>query len=155
MDNKSTLEAQRLQDGLWHYDEVENIVYRNGLKLPPTTETLNEIKKQEVARQDLQKLLATKETDENLTGKIWAFLEEHTNYLSHDDKNQLIMKMKQLASSNYMSEHNSIYLNYLESSLEQKNMETFDSVLEQFYEFNEPEIQRIATTKNTIKGHQL
>ena len=153
MENKSITEPYQY-DGLWHYDVQKNIVYRNGLVLAPTPETLNQIKKQELAKEKLQALLKIDEKDEKIVGTLWAFLTEYTNYLTNKDKEQLIIKLKQTSSSDYISEHNSLYLNYLQTNLSQNNMEFFDEILEQYYEFNKPDIQSMATIQD-INTHKL
>lgn len=134
------------------HEAFETTIVKENLEL------LEEIKKQELATAQFNKLLSLEDNNTNIIGFLWAFLEQHTNFLAPEQRLQLIEKMKLLEKSDCIDQDNSIYIKHLYTNLlvnTKENNEAFETTLESFYNYNEEIIRNMVTSQTEVKGHSL
>lgn len=161
MENKNCAPDQHSYDVIWNYnmETNPNIVWKpccknncnHQLILPITTETLEEIKRQTKAKDDLNKLLATEAIDPIITNKIWAFLTAHSNFIGHDQKEHLKQKLNDLIISDYIADTDKQFFTTLCTLLSESDTEKLETELNNYYETNYAAIQLAASP---TKGYQ-
>lgn len=117
------------------------------IKVPITTEILEEIKKQIEASLIFKAFQKVTPEDKNLIGYINLILNDYINFLDEDTLNKLIIELKKMEQSNQLDNQNNLYLNNMIHSLEINDRENFEELLEQFSNYNQNHFFEEQTTK--------
>lgn len=74
-----------------------------------------------------------------IVGLLCTFLKLYLNYLNKDDREKLIIKMREIEKSPNISGENSYYINLLGNFIAENHIDVdFDTVLQEFYDYNFP-----------------
>ena len=133
---------------------VDGMAYReDGLKLPITTEILEDIKKHVEATKYLEKFLQVPEKEEQMLGYLYAILDDCVNYFNEKQIKELIGKMKNIGQSDWIDMQNVSYIHTFCHSLEGKDNDRFYDALDQFYDYNAPYFQQVLANGAENKFH--
>lgn len=130
--------------GIWCLDkENENMAVKivnatKTIKVPVTTEILEEIKKQIEAEKLFIAFCQLNNEDENIIGYLDLMLNDYINFLTPENKNILINKMAEIKLSSRIDNQNISHLHNLETSLKENDIETFYDTLDEFHTYNIP-----------------
>lgn len=144
----------KYSEGLWFIDEDKNMAcrYSKGhlIEVPVTTEILEEIKRQIEAAEVFEAFQNIDIQNEHILGYLNVILRDYVNFLGIDKTNVLINKMKLLANENIIDDQNTIFMNSLSSCLESSDIDTFDDLLEQFYNYNQHQFENAFTEEKSV-----
>lgn len=143
--------------GVWCFDkENENMAVKvvnntKTIKVPVTTEILEEIKKQIEAEKLFIAFCQLNNEDENIIGYLDLMLNDYINFLTPENKNILINKMKEIELSSRLDNQNISHLHNLETNLKENDIEAFYDNLDDFHTYNIPLFEN-ALSNNEIQG---
>lgn len=142
MENKV---INNIPEGLWFLDDDDMACrYSKGnlVKLPATTDILEEIKRQVEAAEVFKAFQSIDIKDEYILGYLNVILRDYVNFLGVDNTNLLINKMNLLRDENVIDEKNAIFMTSLGNCIKTNEMENFDELLEQFSSYNQPYFEK-------------
>lgn len=143
--------------GIWCLDrENENMAVKivndtKTIRVPVTTEILEEIKRQLEADKMLTAFTQLNVNDTNIIGYLNLMLSDYINFLTPETKNTLINKMKEIELSPQLDEQNISHIQNLKNQLATNNIEEYYNALDNFQAYNIPLFEN-ALANNETQG---
>ena len=144
-------------EGIWIINEEENGAFRimNGEKsvdFPITSEILATVKKQIEASKYFSLFLGVDIKNEMMIGYLYFMLDDYYNYLSVEEQQNFLKRVKMISESDYVDMMNASYLKNIYTNLLENNLEEFDYSFEQFRAYNSTNFEQILHA-NSEKEH--
>ena len=151
LNNSYKNELEYIKEGnmydIWTLNKDMTMASRNSInsnikqEVPVTKEILEMIKKQEIAKKELEKFIATPENHTNILTQIHPLINKHLDYLDKNSMKQLSEKMITIGQSDQInikiSQYFSLFTEYINRKingirLDDESEELFESVVAKF-----------------------
>lgn len=127
---------------------------REKIILPIDEETIEQLKKQEIAAKLFEGFQNVSNDNINLIGYLNVILNEAFGYLDLNGKNQLLLRMEEIKNTNFITDENKVFLNYFISFIKEGKNDAFLEVLEEFKKVNAPYLVAPLTENQTSEYHR-